>query len=40
MIVTKKLLKIIFRLKNVLKINKVDIKDAQLNKEINELDNL
>ena len=39
-IFTKKLAKIIFRLKNLLKINKVDIEDVQLNKEINELDRL
>ena len=39
-IFTKKLAKIIFRLKNLLKINKVDIEDVQLNKEINELDSL
>ena len=39
-IFTKKLLKIIFRLKNLLKINKVDLEDVQLNKEINGLDNL
>ena len=39
-IFTKKLLKIIFRLKIFLKINNVGVEDAELNKEINELDNL
>ena len=35
-ILTKKLLKVIFKLQNLLVVNKVDVKDE----EINELDNL
>ena len=38
-IFTKKLLKVIFKLKTLLVVNKIDV-DEQLDKEINELDNL
>ena len=39
-IFTKKLLRVISRLKNLLKVNNVVVEDVQLNKEINELNQL